>query len=159
MLCEKEIEIGRYLCRAYYKGELRPSAAYVAQKAGGQGPELARCVGGAGLAQCAGCVEGVVLSAQPSLRDTWAALLIGDLRWLNWNAKARVMGPPVGELLGSDESCAGCEEKEKEKEERLEVCCEKEKEGVRSIDGSGALRVAEWELYRRVGARFRALFE
>lgn len=148
MLCEKEIAIGRYLCRAYYKGELRPSAAYVAQKGvGGSLPGLPGCIvrtdRAMGLEGLARCIEEVILSAQPMLRDAWTSLLIGDLRWLNWNAKARVMGPPVGELLRCGESCEG-------------VAAEEE---GKSVDGSGALRVAEWELYRRVGARFRALFE
>ena len=140
----KQILSGRYLCQAYYRGQLKPSRFY----ADGETEKL-----------LARCVEEVIENAQPKLATTWAALLAGDLRKLNTMARAG--------LLGGGAFNPGFDWDFDTNHSRKSACAQEgdwtpgggglESAELISIDGAETVRVAEVCLYYQVGKKFEAL--
>lgn len=144
----KQILSGRYLCQAYYRGQLKPSRFY----AEGETEKL-----------LARCVEEVIENAQPKLATTWAALLAGDLRRLNTMARAGLLGggafnPGFDWDLVTNCSRGGAGAQARGQEGDWAPGGGKEEEAeLISIDGAETVRVAEICLYYQVGKKFEFL--
>lgn len=88
---------GRYLCKAYFNGELPPSAQCVCKD----------------LKRVAECVERVLLNEKAGGGGTWLALMSGDLAKLRSNERARQLGvgviPLIYSIDGRDDVVRVCE--------------------------------------------------
>lgn len=120
---------GRFLCKAYFDGRLKPSAVYKQEQSKNNKESTALCA-------MSMCVERVLADEHCRRGSTgriWRELMSGDLRGLNMSKRRNLLGGGA---------------------QRESLRADGTKEPIRSIDGADEVRELEIGLYCAVGTEW-----